>query len=69
VILCGVEDEVALLAEVNRAEAAGISMSLFYEPDSGFHEVSGPPLGFTAACSRPVKGEQRAIFRDCKLLK
>jgi hypothetical protein len=61
VVLCRVDDEPSLLKEVQRAEAAGIPMSLFHEPDND--------VGYSAACSAPVMGGQRAAFRHCQLLR
>lgn len=60
VVVCGVEDENTLVALVNRARAAGVPMTLFHEPDDG--------VGFSAACSAPLTGKERAVFRQCSLL-
>lgn len=54
-----VDGEVPLLASVEKIEAAGIRCIIFHEPDHG--------MGYTAACSEPVSGSQRRVFRTFPL--
>ena len=54
-VLLRVADEAALLHAVEEVGRAGVSVQLFYEPDF--------PRGFTAACSGPVYGAGRRVFR------
>jgi hypothetical protein len=54
-----VPSERQLHAAVAWIESAGIRSTIFYEPD---HE-----MGYTAACTEPVSGPARRIFRRFRL--
>jgi hypothetical protein len=56
-VVLGVDSEARLLAAVEKAEAAGIRCVVFHE------------LGYSAACSEPVHGALRCVFRSFRLWK
>lgn len=58
-VVLQVGSEPQLWRMVERAEIAGIPMKVFFEPDDG--------MRYTAACSAPVGGAQRRIFRHLPL--
>jgi hypothetical protein len=59
-VVCGVRDEVRLGRWLDRLRAAGIRLRAFFEPDLGDQ--------LTAAATEPLRGAQRHIFRDLRLL-
>jgi hypothetical protein len=65
--LLAVKDEDALLKAKERVESMGIQMQMFWEPDP----IDGQegPMGFTAACSEPICGDQRRAFKKYNLWK
>ena len=54
-VLLAVASEAQLLTAVAQLQLANIACELFYEPDDN--------LGYTAACTNPVAGEQRRFLR------
>lgn len=58
-IVLGVRTQLDLQIAVERARLAGIGIALFYEPD---HD-----LGATAACTEPLTGAVRRLFRRLPL--
>lgn len=60
-VLLTVESEAALLRAVERVQQEGIDIRTFYEPHF--------PRGFTAACTAPLCGEARRVFRRFALWK
>jgi len=58
-VLCGVSSEEQLARVVEQLEQQEVRVFLFYEPDF--------PRGYTAACTEPVCGERRRIFRRFRL--
>jgi hypothetical protein len=58
-VLLAVPSEAHLQPAVQRAELGSIRCAVFWEPDDG--------MGFTAACTEPVCGEARRIFRRLPL--
>ena len=54
-VLLAVPSEPGLCAAVARAEAAGVRCEAFYEPDD--------EMGYTAACTEPLKLCDRRLFR------
>jgi hypothetical protein len=58
-VVLSVPTERHLHAAVARIESAGIRSAVFYEPDDD--------LGYTAACTEPVSGPARRIFRRLQL--
>lgn len=58
-VLLAVKSQAQLHDAVREAEASGIRSLMFYEPDNG--------LGDTAACTEPLCGFQRPIFRRFSL--
>lgn len=53
------DSEQSLVTTVQEAEYHGIPMRLFHEPDGA--------VGYTAACSAPVRGRLRRFFRRIPL--
>jgi hypothetical protein len=49
-----------------RCEQNKIKYSIFYEPDPA-EEISDEPMGYTAICTQPIKGEIRKVFADCEM--
>ena len=60
-VLCGVRDEPRLIREMERLQAAGVSLTPFYEPDRGSE--------LTAVAAGPIEGAGRRIFRRYQLIK
>jgi hypothetical protein len=56
--LLQVKDEDELLQIVNKLRRDNIKIEIFFEPDLD---------KYTSACSEPVYGEQRKLFRKYKL--
>jgi hypothetical protein len=54
-VLLSVKSQAQLHDAVREAEAVGVRSLMFYEPDD--------ELGDTAACTEPLVGPQRPIFR------
>lgn len=60
-VLIGVDDEEALLKAANHLDELGIDLEKFYEPDYD--------TGYTAICTRPLKGEVRKPLRKYQLMR
>jgi hypothetical protein len=60
-VVLRVDSEVRLLAAVEKVEAADVRCVVFHEPDDG--------MGYSAACSEPVHGALRCVFRSFSLWK
>ena len=60
-VVLQVPDQEALLAAVERIQAQGIDVAVFYEPDYD--------MGYTAACTQPVEYKYRNVFRKYNLWK
>jgi hypothetical protein len=60
-VLLSVDSEECLLASVEKIETAGIRCVVFHEPDDD--------MGYSAACSEPVRGTLRRVFRSFPLWK
>jgi hypothetical protein len=58
-VLLAVHSEFDLLNTVERVEMAEVKCVTFYEPDDG--------LGYTAACTEPITGLNRRLFRRIPL--
>ena len=58
-VLLSVSSEEHLREAVEQAELAGVQSFVFYEPDNG--------LGLTAACTEPITGSIRRVFRRIAL--
>jgi hypothetical protein len=58
-VLLAVSSEPELCDALARLYAEGIRYALFFEPDYG--------LGFTAACTEPLTGGRRRVFRRYRL--
>lgn len=58
-VVLALPSQAALQDALERLAAAGIAMVSFSEPDDD--------LGLTAACSAPISGRERAIFRRYRL--
>ena len=54
-VVLGVPSVVHLRDAIARAEFAGIRCAIFHEPDDG--------MGDTAACTEPISGNARRVFR------
>jgi hypothetical protein len=59
-VVCGVRDEVRLGRCRDRLRRAGIRFRTFFEPDLGDR--------LTALATEPIRGSQRHVFRDYRLL-
>ena len=59
-VVCGVRDEVRLGRCLDRLRAAGVRFRAFFEPDLGGQ--------LTAAATEPLRGQQRQLMRDLRLL-
>jgi len=62
-----VPNERSLLEAIDKIENSGVKMTVFFEPDSV--DDGDIPMGYTAAASTPVTGEQRRVFRKYPLWK
>ena len=58
-VLLAVSSQSDLLAAVEAIEYQGVKVLAFYEPDF--------PQGYTAACTEPIRGDRRRIFRKFRL--
>lgn len=58
-VVLQVPDQEALLMAVERIQAQGIDVAVFYEPDFD--------MGYTAACTQPVDDRFRYVFRKYHL--
>ena len=54
-VVLQVKNQNELMEAVERIERNGVKSTTFYEPDDD--------LGYTAACTEPVTGERRKLFR------
>jgi hypothetical protein len=59
-VVCGVRDEVRLGRWLDRLRAARVRFRAFFEPDLGDQ--------LTAAATEALRGKQRNLFRDLRLL-
>jgi hypothetical protein len=60
-VVCGVRDEASLGSCLDDLRRAGVRFRAFREPNLGGE--------LTAAATEPVRGTQRLLFRDCRLLR
>jgi len=58
-VLLAVSSEPKLCDALARLDTECIRYALFFEPDDG--------LGFTTACTEPLAGESRRVFRRYRL--
>jgi hypothetical protein len=59
-VVCGVRDELRLGHFLERMRRSGVRFRAFFEPDLDNQ--------LTAAATEPLRGPQRRVFRDCRLL-
>jgi hypothetical protein len=59
-VVCGVRDDVRLGRCLDRLRAAGVRFRAFFDADLGER--------LTAAATEPLRGQQRHLFRDLRLL-
>ena len=61
------DSEESLLQTVQKMEQEGVAMRLFFDPDP----IPGGTErhGYTAACSAPIQGRERRLFRRLPLWK
>lgn len=62
-----VKNQEHLLKAVSDAQLKGIQMTVFHEPDCA--DGTDYSMGYTAAASQPITGEQRRIFKKYQLWK
>lgn len=60
-VVLEVKDKDALLEAISRTNFYGVQITPFYEPDYD--------LGYTAACTEPVEGETKRVFKKYPLWK
>jgi hypothetical protein len=58
-VLLAVDSEAQLMHAVELIEHQGVRLFTFYEPDF--------PQGYTAACSEPVAGSRKRLFKKFRL--
>jgi len=63
-ILLQAEYEKELMSMSENMTKSGIHHTTFYEPDPA-QEVSEDPMGLTAICSEPLRGDIKNFFKDC----
>lgn len=58
-VILGINNEEELLQALERTREHGIEYELFFEPDDN--------MGYTAACTEPISGKDRNVFRKYNL--
>jgi hypothetical protein len=65
-VLLAVHDEAALRCVLDTCHAWNVRFCAFTEPDAA-EEIGSAPMGLTTACTEPVCGSRRKLFRRFRL--
>ena len=65
-VLLAVEDETALLKALE--SISPVRYEVFFEPDP-IDDSSKGSMGYTAACTEPISGDKRRLFRKFRMWK